>query len=805
MIMTQMFETVLKMSLEAGVLALLIIGARALIKCKQAIVLTVLFAMLIAKLILPLSVQSPLSIQNLLQAPKTSPKTETVQIVPKPAEPQADMAIIQIAEEVNLPANLEKPTNHSQIQNTNFENLTQQTKAWQPTLIEIAAVIWFLGIMIMSVYIVLGNIRFMRKLKRNRTYSTLEFDTLLSEYKQDFNIKQNIKVIRISEIQTAAVYGVFKPKLLISPHTFETLSLQEKRHVMMHELSHIKRRDTLLCLVMTILNIIHWFNPIVWVAFMLLRKDIEIMCDAKVLQKIGQCERQNYAKTLLNLFTKTDKNNVRLATALFMSNTSIKSRIMMIAKYKKRTPIYTVLGLVLALIIAVTGCTTSVQEVAEEADLEESEVTVQETEAAPETDDTIISKLELITTHSFDFSSYADDPARVENIRKASHLFNKTIIKLNEDNHFIYNESITAEKGWMEAPALSWKNYINIMEKTHWTPQASDTKEFETMQIGGGLDLVFGAIYKAFSQANIPDVELGFFEDDFFKGGDLVISNGNTDIILQTTIEDDNLIVEIFGKVKLVSSAVTAEIEPELMTSFTLDYRSHKDTASYDNVKRALNLLDGTIIEPGEILSINSILGLRTQANGWKAAPGIVNGRYTQQYGGGVSAVSSALYNAAIRSELEIVERHAHAFPSAYVPEGMDATISTGGPDLVIRNPYNVTVKIQAKWEGGLVTIDIYGPPLDHTIDFTSYKVKTSEPSETIYYYNTTETPDGNPIPPDQAVQWVKPINGTTWKTYKIILDTDGKEITKSLFNQTTYKAFTGVVYVNGPDPAEAK
>lgn len=813
--MTQIFEIVLNISLEAGILALLIIGARVLIKHKQALVLTILFAMLIVKLILPLSIHSPLSLQNFFQVPKPWTETETVQMSPTSAQPQTDVVVAEPAEHTNISANTDKSTNHTQVQNTDSEYQTQQTKSWQPTPMEIAAAIWLLGIAIISVLIMTGNVRFMRKLKRNRSYSSLEFDMLLNECKRDFNIKQNIDVVRVSEIQTAAVYGVFKPKLLISPHTFETLGIQEKRHVIMHELSHIKRKDTLLCVIITILNIIHWFNPIVWIAFMLMRKDIEIMCDAKVLRKIGQCERQSYARTLLSLFTRTGSSNVRLVTALFMSKTSIKRRIMMIAKYKKRTPLYTALGLVLTLVIAVTGCTTSVQGSIEESpnstSTQQPKETVKVTESASTLDNDIISDLKLITTNTFDFSSYSD--ARAANIKKTAVLLDNTIIEPNEDNHLVYDEPITIEDGWLKAPSLTWDYYMTVMEITHWSPKASDTEEFETMQMGGGIDLVLGAIHKALAQANIPGVRYAFLEADFCKRGDLIITTGfdektmqshNTHILLKTIIQNSNLIVEIYGDTALVKDTVTTQVEPELMTSYTLDYRSHKDEAAYDNIGRALTFLDGTVIKPGEVLSINSILGPRTEANGWKAAPGVANSRYAQQYGGGVCAVSSALYNAAIRAELEIVERYTHAFPSAYVTEGMDATISTGGPDLKIRNPYDANVIIQTKWESGLITIEIYGPPMEYTVDFISMLIKATIPPETIYHYNSANTPDGTPIPPGKAIEWVKPRDGTTWNVFKVILDEDGNEVSRSLFSENTYKAISGIVYVNN-QPANKK
>ncbi len=801
--MTQIFQTVLTMSISGSILALLVLGARAIIARRQTVLLTVLFALLIAKLLFPLSIESPASVHNLLSMKNVPLVTQDIQSeIISPQKQISDTNIqnsdtaLAINEEYENAANVNEPA-----------AVSTTKKAWQPSALDIAAIIWLAGMAAFGASITIGNIRFSLKLKRNREYTAPGFSALMAQCKKEFGISQHIPVIRASEIHTAAVYGIIRPKLLISPQIFDTLAEQEKRHILMHELSHIKRKDTLTCLVMTILNIVHWFNPIIWIAFLIMRKDIEVMCDAKVLRKIGQHERRSYADTLLHLIKKTSTKNVRLVTALFMSKTSIKRRIIMIAKYKKNSPLYIATALLITIAVAVTGCTTSMPDTAEEADIQKPETTMQPsvngTETTTETDNTISSELELITTYSFDFSSYAGNEARVENIRKAAHIFNKTIIKSKEDNGFIYDMSITAENGWFEAPSLTWKDYMNVMEEANWAPQASDTEKFETMQIGGGIDLVFGAIYKAFSQADINGAELGFFEDDFSKGGDLVISNGGTDILMQMTIEDKHLIVKLYGEPSLSSDIITPEIEPVLMTSFTLDYSNHTNSSTIHNIEKALGLLNGTIILPGEELSLNEALGPRNAASGWKEAAGISNGAFVMQYGGGVSAVSSALYNAALRAELEIVDSSRHTIMSDYVPGGLDATISTGGPDLVIKNPYDINVTIEGSMNDGIITIDIYGPPRDYTVDYTSALLSTEDEPEMIYYYNAQTTPDGHTIPEGESVPYVKGRTGREFQVYKIWYDSSGKETKKELYYTYKYRPIAGSVYVNAPDPAE--
>ena len=140
------------------------------------------------------------------------------------------------------------------------------------------------------------------------------------------------------------------------------------------------------------------------------------------------------------------------------------------------------------------------------------------------------------------------------------------------------------------------------------------------------------------------------------------------------------------------------------MTSFSLDYSAHQSASAYANIEKAAALLDGTVIAPEKELSLNEILGPRTESNGWKTAPSITGGSFVSQLGSGISAISSALYNAAIRAELKIVNCAHHTIVSDYVPGGLDATISTGGPDLKVFNPYGSDVTLQCQFENGAVT-----------------------------------------------------------------------------------------------------
>ena len=130
------------------------------------------------------------------------------------------------------------------------------------------------------------------------------------------------------------------------------------------------------------------------------------------------------------------------------------------------------------------------------------------------------------------------------------------------------------------------------------------------------------------------------------------------------------------------------------------------------NLRLACEALDGLILYPGDTFSYNDTLGERTPEKGYQTASAYVNGETVQSYGGGICQPSSALYYCTLIADLEIVQRHCHTYPSSYVPFGMDATVSWGGPDFKFKNNTDYPIRIDAKADGGSVTVTLVGTEL---------------------------------------------------------------------------------------------
>ena len=141
-----------------------------------------------------------------------------------------------------------------------------------------------------------------------------------------------------------------------------------------------------------------------------------------------------------------------------------------------------------------------------------------------------------------------------------------------------------------------------------------------------------------------------------------------------------------------------------------------------ENLRLAAGAIDGVVIQPGETFSFNDHVGDGEQDSRYRAAPVIVGGETVEGAGGGICQVSTALYIAALKADLEIVERHPHSIASDYAPVGLDATLVYGTMDLRIKNASEDPMRIKAMAVGQTVEVSIIGQPLETgtTIDATS-------------------------------------------------------------------------------------
>ena len=152
------------------------------------------------------------------------------------------------------------------------------------------------------------------------------------------------------------------------------------------------------------------------------------------------------------------------------------------------------------------------------------------------------------------------------------------------------------------------------------------------------------------------------------------------------------------------------------------------------NIEVAASHVDGLVIEAGQSISFNDVVGPRTEDNGFKTAFEIVKGEYKEGTGGGTCQVASTLHAIAFFGGLDIVQRLPHSRPSAYIPSGLDATVVYPVVDLKLRNPFTFPVVVHATVSANILKMELLGAdkPVEVTfgktvLSTTPYERKVEE------------------------------------------------------------------------------
>lgn len=209
----------------------------------------------------------------------------------------------------------------------------------------------------------------------------------------------------------------------------------------------------------------------------------------------------------------------------------------------------------------------------------------------------------------------------------------------------------------------------------------------------------------------------------------------------------------------------------DVLSSFTAYSGSNPDRDV--NLKLSCKAINNTVIYPGEIFSYNPTLGKRTPEKGYRPAAGYVGSETVMEYGGGICQASSCLYYTAMLADLEIVERTNHGFISSYMPYGMDATVSWGGPEFRFRNNTDYPIRIEAHASGGAVTVKLIGT------DTKDYYVKMEYNVLGVYDYKVVEkemSPD-NPQGYRDGEVITTPYTGYKVETFRCKYDKETDEL----------------------------
>jgi vancomycin resistance protein YoaR len=214
-----------------------------------------------------------------------------------------------------------------------------------------------------------------------------------------------------------------------------------------------------------------------------------------------------------------------------------------------------------------------------------------------------------------------------------------------------------------------------------------------------------------------------------------------------------------------------------------------------NNIRISFSKIADMILAPGEVFSFNDIVGTRTKEKGYALAHGYVSGDIVDSYGGGICQVSTTLYNTALISGLEIIERYPHSFGVNYAPYGLDATVSYGSKDFKFRNNTSWPLKIIGEVKENSISISFIG-----TYDKTEnikYKYISDVVEKIPFTKNTVYT--------DTLLKGTTHLyhtgkNGYVADVYKITY-LDNKEISRKLVYTNKYKVYNETLYIGTKEP----
>jgi len=306
--MGELFLTVLNMSLTASYVILFVMLIRLPLKKAPKFISYALWSVVAFRLIIPFSFESIFSLM---------PRTQNTNSVPIPHDiiyqqiPQINTGIKSVdsfgSQSLPAPA-VEASANPLQI------------------YVELGAYLWALGIIALFVYSLVSTIILKRKLKSAQL------------------IEKNI--FEVNNLKTPFVLGLIRPKIYLPVG----LNVDERSYVLLHEKTHIRRKDHVTKIAAFLILCIHWFNPLVWIAFKLMSMDMELSCDERVLKKMDKDIRKAYANSLLSLAAG---RHILNGSPLAFGEGNVKRRIKNVLNNKKPTFWIVVVSVILAVAVGI--------------------------------------------------------------------------------------------------------------------------------------------------------------------------------------------------------------------------------------------------------------------------------------------------------------------------------------------------------------------------------------------------------------------------------------------------------------------
>jgi len=360
--MLDVYLTVLNMSITAGIAALIIIILRASLgKVLPRTFSYAMWAIVLYRMICPVSFSSIFSMLGRIK-PGLDTYTSSLKAVSLTGALNFEGLSGHRAQELGLTSNL---LQDAPIEPTGGLAPIQLAAAPISTDYFALAVtmLWVLGIFALLLY---NAVPYRRLCKSMNTSTLFEDHQLLKECKTAIRMNRRVDVYESDKVESPFVYGIFRPRVMLpasAAYLSDGQGREQLRHILLHELYHIKRFDYLIKPLAFLALCVHWCNPVLWITFRLFDKDMEMSCDEGAVNALKTGTGADYAATLLNM--ASSRSGIGKSCALAFRETNAGERVKHIVKYKKPGLAAGIISVIL-IILCVIGLLSNPASLAEE-------------------------------------------------------------------------------------------------------------------------------------------------------------------------------------------------------------------------------------------------------------------------------------------------------------------------------------------------------------------------------------------------------------------------------------------------------
>ncbi len=314
--MNELFLKIINMSISASWLILAVLILRLVLKKAPKWVNVLLWGIVAVRLAFPFSIESALSL---------IPSAETIPLdIEMAAKPTIDSGVPAINSVVNPVLSSFAPPQH-------VLTSANPLQIWIPIL----NIIWLIGVGALLLYTAVSYWRLCRKV--------------------DTAVRYKDNIFQSENVSSPFVLGLIKPRIYL-PFKLDGQNLE---HVVAHEKAHIHRKDHWWKPLGFLLLTIHWFNPLMWLAYVLLCRDIELACDEKVIKELGNEQRADYTQALV---ARSVNRRMIAACPLAFGEVGVKERVKSVMNYKKPAFWVIILAVIACVIVAVCFLTNPKQD-----------------------------------------------------------------------------------------------------------------------------------------------------------------------------------------------------------------------------------------------------------------------------------------------------------------------------------------------------------------------------------------------------------------------------------------------------------